>query len=196
MTPSPIRVRWKAWLRTLHIYGSLLAMVLLLFFATTGFMMNHEDWFELPARELPTTIGQVPPELLSGPDDLAIVELLRAEYGATGALAKFEIDGDELHVAFRKPGRTTEAVIYLEDGYMTVDGETEGIVAAMTQLHKGKRSGLRGTLLVDFVAGVLALTALGGLTLWTTLPRRRTVGYAAIGLGLLAGAGVWWYLVL
>ena len=46
------------------------------------------------------------------------------------------------------------------------------IVAAMTQLHKGKRSGDFGGLMVDLVSIVLALTAISGIVLWTTLPAR------------------------
>ncbi|HEV3027619.1 MAG TPA: PepSY-associated TM helix domain-containing protein, partial [Planctomycetota bacterium] len=31
--------------RTLHIYLTMLACLLLLFFGSTGFMLNHADWF-------------------------------------------------------------------------------------------------------------------------------------------------------
>ena len=113
-----------------------------------------------------------------------------------GRLSDFEVDEDELVVEFRKPGRATEALIYRDDGYMTVDVEIEGIVASMTQLHQGKRSGNVGSLMIDLVALILTITAVGGLTLWTTLPARRSVGLASLAAGVVLALGVWWYLVL
>src|SRR3954468_14208657 len=35
------------WTRTLHIYATMLALVLLIFFSFTGFIMNHPGWFNI-----------------------------------------------------------------------------------------------------------------------------------------------------
>ena len=187
--------RWKAWLRTVHIHLSLFGLILMLFFAATGFMMNHEHWFEMPPRT-ETILGDVPVTWLAEPDKLAIVELLRDQYGAVGRLSEFEVNESELNVSFRKPGRSTDAQIFRDDGYMTVELETEGVVAAMAQLHQGKRSGDVGGLMVDLVVIVLGLTAISGLVLWTTLPARRVAGIASVTVGVLLALVSWWYLVL
>ena len=42
--------RFHRWLlktaRTIHVYVTLLGLALILFFAITGFMLNHIEWFE------------------------------------------------------------------------------------------------------------------------------------------------------
>ena len=35
------------WAHTIHVYATLFGFTLLLFFAVTGFLLNHEDWFGL-----------------------------------------------------------------------------------------------------------------------------------------------------
>ena len=57
---------WKRWTRTVHIYASLLGLLLLLFFGSTGFVLNHEEWFAL-ARASEQGQATLPAELLSEP---------------------------------------------------------------------------------------------------------------------------------
>ena len=40
----PINRTILAWTRTIHIYLTMAALALMLFFAVTGFTVNHEDW--------------------------------------------------------------------------------------------------------------------------------------------------------
>ena len=42
----------KLWVRVVHIYLSLYAFVVVLFFGATGLMMNHPDWFALDEPQL------------------------------------------------------------------------------------------------------------------------------------------------
>ena len=71
-------------IRSLHIYLSMLALLLLLFFAMTGFMMNHSEWFNIE-KTYPTEIkATVPQKILNpasgaSPDKNALIEYLRAK---------------------------------------------------------------------------------------------------------------------
>src|SRR6478672_405113 len=86
------------WARTLHVYLTLFGFVLLLFFAVTGFMLNHEDWF-LPRQ---TTSGSMPIEWLGTPEDRdSIVGKLQGDFGVSGDLESFESAGDTVRVAFK-----------------------------------------------------------------------------------------------
>src|SRR5262245_48101121 len=125
------------WLRTLHIYLSLLALVLLLFFALTGFLLNHEEWFSLREPVTRTVTGTLPVELLAEPDRLATAERLRADFGMTGLVASFEVEEESLKVVFKAPGRQAEAVIQREDGATSVTFESWGAVGWLTDLHRG-----------------------------------------------------------
>ena len=39
------KTQFFKWTRTLHIHVSMFAMMIVLFFALTGFTLNHPDWF-------------------------------------------------------------------------------------------------------------------------------------------------------
>ncbi|MBY0458407.1 MAG: PepSY-associated TM helix domain-containing protein [Gemmataceae bacterium] len=100
--------RFQRWLlktaRTVHVYLTLFGLTLILFFAVTGFMLNHTEWF-LPddaalksmtrkeSRPLPLTklpYGKVPDEseLETAVDaKLCVVEALRKEFGVRGEMS-------------------------------------------------------------------------------------------------------------
>ena len=110
------RLWFRKWSRTLHIYLSMLGLVLMVFFALTGFMLNHSEWFGLDRARTRTVEGALPAGLLTGPDKLAVVEKLRADFGARGAMDSFDVQEDELRIAFKSPGRKVEAVIHRGNG--------------------------------------------------------------------------------
>jgi hypothetical protein len=54
----------------------------------------------------------------------------------------------------------------------------------LDDLHRGKDSGIAWSWLIDLSAVLLLLGALTGITLWIALPKRRTLGLIALGLGV------------
>jgi len=186
------RLPWKSWVRTTHTYLSLFGMLSMLFFGITGFVMNHEHWF-LDDEQEAVVIGQLPPELLATPSQPVIVELLRTRYGVSGFVSKFEVDGNELTIKFRKPGQSFDAVIYRDDGYLLIESETGGVLDALAQVHQGDHTGIVGGLLIDAVAFLLVFAGATGLTIWATLPRRRAVGVTALAVSLLLMLAFYWY---
>ena len=113
---SPHHRMFLKWARTVHLYVALFALSLVLFFALTGFMLNHEDWFSPREPYTRTWTGSVPTGLLQDPDKLGIVEILRKDVGAFGVVDAFEVEDDRLRVLFKRPGSTLEAVITRESG--------------------------------------------------------------------------------
>ena len=65
-----------------------------------------------------------------------------------------------------------------------------GIVATLTNLHKGVGMPLAWVLLVDTLAGSLILLSLSGLALWLLTRRRRSAGLAIFGAALVVTAGL------
>ena len=108
------------WARILHVYLTLFGFALLLFFAVSGFMLNHEDWF-LPR---PTTRGTMPTEWLPDNRD-AIVDKLRGDFGVVGELAEFDVQPDRLRVVFKADEGTTTALIRRPDGATEVTSEVD-----------------------------------------------------------------------
>lgn len=128
---SPL-FRWVVkWSRTAHLYLSLFALGLLLFFGLTGFTLNHEDWFLPPAEDRTATAPcEVPAEFMRDPsaNELAIVEHLRAKYGryVVGSLSTaeeasadpsarrqlLEVDDEAVRAVFKRPGSNVSVVLY------------------------------------------------------------------------------------
>jgi uncharacterized protein len=169
--------------RTVHIYMTLTGLLLILFFAVTGFVLNHDNWFQLgePTRSVVET--QVPTGLLTEPDKLAVVEHLRNHCGATGAVDAFDIDDDVCKIIFKSPGRQIEATIKRPTGETEVIIESRGLLGRLTDLHRGKESGPAWSLVIDGTAILLLIISCTGLVLWYSLRTRFHYGLAAMTAG-------------
>lgn len=172
--------------RSLHIYLTMLALLLLLFFGATGFMLNHADWFGLEEVRTLAKSGVLPRKMVDELDKLAIVERLRADFGAQGALDAFEEEPGQLRVIFKRPGSRTEATVDRRDGKTVSTTESHGTAAVLTDLHMGHGAGRAWRWVIDITSILLLSASLSGLTLWISLPRRRRVGLAALAVGLFA----------
>ncbi len=175
---------WKAWARTLHVYTSTFALLSTLFFGTTGFMLNHSEWFGIDDTVTQTRQGHMAKELVAGRlDRLAIVERLRRTEGVTGLLTDFETEKNELHIKFARPGRLTDATIDRKNGALELHIESGGLARLLTEFHKGDGTGSWGGRLIDLSSIALIVISITGLLLWLTLRRRRKLGLATLVLG-------------
>ena len=185
----------RKWARTLHIYISMLGLILVTFFAATGFMLNHEEWFGYAEPQTVTHNGTIPPALLEGPDKLAVVEMLRKDLGATGAMDSFEVTNDELSVIFKSPGRRAQATIARPSGEAEVSIETHGFIGRLVELHRGVEAGPAWRLVIDATAILLLIIGLTGLILWLSVPKWRPLGLTAAGVCVAVCALVYFALV-
>ena len=192
---GPVGRQFLSLSRTLHIYLTMLVCLMLLFFGTTGFMLNHADWFGLEVLRAGTREGTMPKAILAPVDRLAVVERLRAELRAVGAVDSFEEEADQLRIVFKRPGFRAEATVVRADGRVTLSTEERGTAALLTDLHKGASAGNGWKWVIDGTAVLLVLGSLTGLILWISLPRRRALGIAALCVGLLGSAATYCLLV-
>ena len=180
--------RWLLkWARLLHVYLTLFGFVLLLFFAVTGFMLNHEKWFIGTDAYERNDKGTMPMELLGeNPDPLAIVEKLRKDFGARGeAVFDDNKENEEIRVTFKSPGYLGEATIKRDDGETSVNHRNDGVVSLLLDLHRGKDSGLAWSLVIDGVSVLFLIVSITGLILWSSLARPGPVhGMAVLLLGI------------
>jgi len=181
--------------RTLHIYLTMLVCLLLLFFGTTGFMLNHADWFGLETLRTRTRDGTLPRGILAPVDRLAVVERLRSDFGAVGLVDSFEADPESLRIVFKRPALRAEATVRLSDGHVEIGTEERGVSALLTDLHKGASAGESWKWVIDGTSVLLVLGSLTGLILWISLPRRRALGLLALTAGLLSSLGTYWLLI-
>jgi hypothetical protein len=181
--------------RTLHIYITMFAFLMMMFFAVTGLILNHEALFASAEGEMSEATGIIPVELLNEPDRLMVVETLRSTFGATGSLTTFDTEPEALRIELRGPGRRTEAEIDRATGKTTVMIERRGMVIRLDDLHRGKDSGRAWSLVLDVSSVLLFLGSLTGIVMLFALPRRRKLGLAALAAGTVITLAVYFVFV-
>jgi len=180
MTKHHFKLFAKKWARTLHIYLSMLGLALIVFFAATGFMLNHEEWFGLGERQTRSEQTTIPDEMLAQPDRLAIVEFLRATNQVTGGLTAFDVEDDVLTLTFKGPGRQCDVTIQRDSGSAGLEFQWRGALGRISELHRGVDAGSAWRLVVDAAAVLLVIAAGSGLILWTLVPKWRAFGLAGV----------------
>ncbi len=152
--------------RTIHVYLTLFGLTLILFFAVTGFMLNHTEWFlpddaqleamtrkqsgTLPRDRFPGGKLPVPPEATgeaTGEEKLAVVEALRKEFDIRGEMSSFgfakdDNDKQQIKVEFKRAGGETVATIDVESAKTEVASTYQGWAMLATDLHRGNRGNL------------------------------------------------------
>lgn len=186
-----------AFVRWIHTYTSLVAFAALFLFSATGLTLNHAAWFERAEPFVREETSVLPSELLAaGPngevDRLGIVEWLRKELGARGAVHELTVDDTELFVIFKGPAYTCDATIARSDGSVALVEERRGTLAWLDDLHKGRDTGRAWSLVIDVSAVVSAIAALTGLWLLLYVRKRLRPGLAAAAVGALALVVVAW----
>jgi hypothetical protein len=189
------RLLFKKWSRTLHIYISMLGLLAVIFFSVTGIMLNHEEWFGFSTPHIVKEEGSLPEAMDKEPDKLAIVEKLRKEFGATGAMDAFEVEDDHLTISFKSPGRHTDATIQRADGHAEVSLESYGFSGRFVDLHRGTDAGPAWRFIIDATAVLLLITCATGLLLWCLVPKWRPLGLAALAVCLIGCAIVYFVCV-
>jgi hypothetical protein len=195
MSPTYRRILKLA--RTVHVHLTLFGLALILFFAITGFMLNHEEWFGLNEPRTRIEEGTLPAEMVKPVeekpvDKLAVVEALRKDFGATGAMDSFHDTESDLEVIFLRPGLRVVAEVQRDDGKTKVTFYSSGASGLITDLHKGKSAGAAWGIVIDGVCILLLAISLSGLVLWSALKSRGKWGATAMSLGLAIGLVVYY----
>ncbi len=193
--PIPLAVRLRKQTaivsRWLHIYLSMASFAVVLFFAVTGLTLNHADWFASQQRTSQHS-GTVPLEWLppaaKEPAKLEIVERLRTAEKLHGAVSDFRVDADQISVSFKAPGYEADAFIDSRTGKYDLTVTSNGFVAVLNDLHKGRDAGKTWGWLIDASAVLLTLVSLTGLLLLFFVYKRRTSGLI---LAVAGGVACW-----
>jgi uncharacterized protein len=187
--PRPLKARVNALLRWLHIYTSMISLLVVLFFAVTGITLNHPDWVFGTREVTKNTTGTLPSGwLVNGkPDWLTVVEYLRATAGVKGQAGDYvtaDSADPEDSLSFHAPGYSADVFIAKATGSYKLGVTQQGFVAVLNDFHKGRDSGGAWGWVIDVSGGFLALIALTGLGLLLYMKKIRR---AAL-LTMLGGA--------
>lgn len=184
--------RWARWV---HVYASMIALVVVLFFGLTGITLNHPDWTFGDDVDVTTDSGELPFAAASDDgtvDFLAISEYIRDEYGVTADVDSYSETNGQASIAYKNAGYAADVFVDVEAGTYDVTIEQQGWVAVMNDLHKGRDTGSAWRWVIDLSAGFLVVVSLTGLLMQFFLRKRRRSALvsAAVG-GAVVVALVW-----
>lgn len=189
--------KFSKFIRLLHIYSSMLVLILLLFFAATGITLNHPEWQSSLGAESKALELKLPGPLqqLQWTDDQLqqavqaekIALWLRDEHQVQGAVFNFSFEPDEqlLELDFKRPAGYSAVLVELETGRVELSTEYAGTLALLNDLHKGRYAGSSWKWLIDLTAVACLLFGISGFYLLWRQPSRRRAGVNTALFGLL-----------
>jgi len=175
--------------RWLHIYLSMVSFAILLFFAVTGFTLNHADWFGNKS-EIKKITGSMDAKWVNVKDTnlvakLQIVEFLRKTNGIKGNVSDFRIDDGDVSVSFNGPGYAADTYINRNNGQYKLTETRFGLVAILNDLHKGRDAGKGWAMVIDVTAIFMALVSLTGIVMICFMKKKRFSGFVIAIAGLV-----------
>jgi uncharacterized protein len=181
---TPKRFRKTAnWTRWLHVYTSMISLLVVLFFGLTGITLNHPSW---TLGDDPTTTeytGTLPDGWNDGGtiDFLAISEFARSEYGVHGEIGDYGTTGDQGTITYKAAGYAADLFFDTDTGEYTLTVSELGWVAVMNDVHKGRDTSSSWKWAIDLSAGLLVVVAVTGLGIqvFQKKRRRRALAFAA-----------------
>jgi hypothetical protein len=198
------------FLRKSHGWIGLWGATLGLLFGFSGIWLNHRAVLKLPPMAQQQSMSQIalpdPPPAdakalaawlqqalqMDKPASVVRSEPARpvawAERGASAP--KPLMQPERWTVNFGGPRATIQAEAWAGNRSVSIRRVDNGLIATLTNLHKGVGMPVAWILVVDTLAGSLILLSLSGLTLWAMTHRRRTLGYLIFGAALATTAGV------
>ena len=183
--PRTFKNRSYGLARWLHVYTSMISLLIVLFFSATGVMLNHPEW-TFGSRETRQQLqGTLPQDWKAGKavDWLRVTAALQ-QAGLRGTAGDFRADSGGDTLSFRAPGYTADVTIDDTAGTYRASVDSQGWVAALGDLHRGRDAGSAWSLALDLAGYFLILIALTGLAMLFYLRKLRLSGL----LTMLGGA--------
>jgi hypothetical protein len=170
-------------LRWLHIYSSMVCLIVVLFFAATGVTLNHPDW--LAGERTEEVTDTLPPmwKTAKGIDWLVVAEQLRAKHGVHGTVADRTEDERQGALTFRAPGYSADCFIDVRTGSYRLTVSYQGAVGVLNDLHRGRDAGRAWAWLIDVAGVFLVFLSLTGLGLLFYLKKVRLKGLVTLVAG-------------
>jgi len=204
---SNIRRTATVWLRQAHGWIGLWGGVLGLLFGFSGVWLNHRAVLPLqPDTERANAQLALPDprpadaaalaawlqSSLSLPRPATHVRLDKARPvpWAEASSAPAAMQPARWTFTFSTPRAQVQAEYWVGNRTVAVRRTDAGLVATLTNLHKGVGMPVAWILLVDTLAGSMIVLSLSGLALWLLTRRRRTLGLAILATALAATAGL------
>lgn len=189
-TRTPRRsVRAQRWMRWLHVYTSMISLLLVLFFGLTGLTLNHPSWTLGDDPERITDTGTLPADVIPGTavtdaadvDFLAVSEYARDELGVHGAVGDYGVNGSTGTITYQAAGYLADLSFDTATGDYELVVDQQGFVGVLNDLHKGRDTTSTWKWVIDVAAVFLVVVAITGLCIQLVYRKRRRTALALAG---------------
>lgn len=191
-TTSEAKRATQKWSRLVHVYTSMIALLLVLFFGVTGVTLNHPTWSIGSSVSTSTSTGTLTVAPIMGDGAVAwlpVSEYARNELGVTGEVEGFDSTGGSAAIRYRKPGYAADLTFSLSDArYELVTTQQGWFFGILNDLHKGRYADTSWKWVIDVSGILLVVMALAGIVLQLMLRRRRTSAFVVAGFGAVLTA--------
>lgn len=176
------------WMRWLHVYTSMISLLVVLFFGLTGLTLNHPQWTLGDAAERTTFNGTLPTDFDPSSNDylLSVSEFLREQHDVGGSIAEFGVDGNDGTISYKAAGYAADAFFDTSTGEYQLVVEQQGFVGVMNDLHKGRDTSSSWSWVIDASAILLVVVSLTGLGIQLFQRKRRTRALIIAGVATVA----------
>lgn len=205
---SNARAKTTVWLRKTHGWIGLWGAALGLLFGFSGIWLNHRTVLALQTA-VERSNSQLALSEQRPADPAAMAAWLQSSLALPHPAASVRVDkarpvpwaedsagsGAALQPArwtfnFGTPKSQIQAEYWVGNRTVSVRRTDAGLLATLTNLHKGVGMPVGWILLVDTLAGSMILLSLSGLALWSLTRRRRTLGLVIFAAASAATAGL------
>jgi len=198
---SARRIKFVHWVRKTHGWFGLWGAILGLMTGFSGFWLNHRAVLKVelpdqqqinaqvtlpdPAPTTPATMGTWLGETLriAGPPNVVRVEKARP---LPWTEDRSLMQPERWLFTFGGPNRVIQAEYWSGNTSVGVRTTENGIVATLTNLHKGVGMPIAWILLIDTLAGSLIFLSISGVILWVETSRKRLLGASIFGVSVIA----------
>jgi hypothetical protein len=181
------------WMRWLHVYTSMISLIIVLFFGVTGLTLNHPSWTLGDDTDRSTYTGELPADFAvdGHVDFLTVSEFIRSEHDVSGEVTDHELNGNDGTISYRAPGYAADLFFEVRSGTYRITIEQQGFVGVMNDLHKGPmRSWRSSTCLLVLVFTACIHPRSAGVRRWalrSCSPVPSTEGFGETGRNRWAG---------
>jgi hypothetical protein len=187
--------------RLWHGYLSAFAFLALIFFAATGLILNHPEWFPTKAdpRPVERTLTLSPAELSAAqaaPDPAkALTTAVAAKIKLRGAYQSGELLDDEAQIRLEGVTGSTDILVDLKSGKAEISMAHADLVTTINELHRGKNAGAVWKAIIDASAILVLALSLIGYVLFFSLRFRLRTSLILTGASLAVLFGAFWLFV-
>lgn len=161
----------------------MVSLTVIIFFGATGFVLNHSDWTWGADPVTTQVTGTLASNYLNPVDVEKIATFLRNERDIVGEVMSSSTSGTSLTISTSGPGATSSVIVDTSTGDFTATKTMNGLMAFLTDLHRGNPVTKQWGWLVDASAVALVVIGLTGLLIGILTRSRHRMRDVLLALG-------------